>query len=112
MKLPKLLKQNKHSEEFANTLIKKSKPVFWLPSLPQESFKQNKETERWEIDGYKYWFYQPGNGLPPFEVKTSKRYESLPEDIVAIKFEHLSAVRIKDDVYFKCEDFIVLEGGK
>ena len=112
MKLPKRMQQNKYTEELANTLIKKSESVVWLPSFPQESFKQNKETERWEIDGFKYWFYQPGNGLPPFEVKTSKQYESLPENITAIKFERLSAARIKDDVYFKCDDFIVLEGGK
>lgn len=112
MKLPKKMQQNKYTEELANTLIKKDEPVFWLPSLAQESFRQNKETERWEIDGYKYWFYQPENGLPPFEVKTSKRYESLSEGIIEIKFERLSAVIIKDDVYFKCDDFIILEGGK
>ncbi|PMR65699.1 MULTISPECIES: hypothetical protein [Streptococcus anginosus group] len=111
MKLPKKMQQNKYTEELANTLIKKDESVVWLPSLPQECFRQNKEKGKWETDGFKYWFYQPQSGLPPFEVKCPAERKE-PTDITEVVFNKLTAVRINDDVYFKCTDFNILEGGK
>ncbi len=98
--------QNAYSEEKANEFVVTGVPIQCTTSAIEMQYKYVDKQRTDEITGYKLWFIQ--KGLNPFTVKFDKKPE-LPEFLALVEFEHLTAIEIRSNVYFKADGLKVVK---
>lgn len=94
-------KQSGYSEQLANNILDKSKPIYCISTELeiQRKFEDKKPTD--EIQSYKAWFIQ--EGLDPFQVKFIEQVQ-LSDFLSVVSFESLRACEVGYNIYFKADD--------
>lgn len=59
-----------------------------------------------KVKDYRAWFIQ--EGLPPFQVAFPKKI-SIPEYLQPVEFKNLTALKYRNNVYFRADDLKVVK---